>query len=132
MTDQQATQYVHDLIPFSAHLGLNVAENTPERVVMALPHADHLCTAGGILHGGALMALADNAGALCASRNLPEGAGGTATVESKTNFLRGARTDVVATSTPLHAGKRFVVVQTDIHDTAGKLVARVTQTQAVL
>jgi 1,4-dihydroxy-2-naphthoyl-CoA hydrolase len=91
-----------------------------------------LCTSGGLLHGGALMSLADSTGAACAFFNLPEGAG-TTTVESKTNFLRGFRAaSVAAASRPLHVGRKVIVVETDLHDDQQRLVARVTQTQMVL
>ncbi|RSN47761.1 aromatic compound degradation protein PaaI [Amycolatopsis sp. WAC 04197] len=92
-----------------------------------------LCTLGGVLHGGTLMALADATGAVCAFLNLPEGAQGTTTVESKTNFLRAVRSGhATATAKPLHAGRKLIVVETEIHDDEGRLVAKVTQTQAVL
>jgi len=79
------------------------------------------------------MALADSTGAVCAFLNLPAGGQGTTTVESKTNFLRAVRSGyAVASSRPLHAGRKFVVVETEIHDDDGKLAAKVTQTQAVL
>ena len=85
------------------------------------------------MHGGALMGLADNVGGFCAFLNLPEGAGGTATIESKTNFFGPVRSGTVhAVSRPLHTGRRTVVVDTELYDDAGRLVARVTQTQAVL
>jgi len=91
-----------------------------------------LCTTPGILHGGALMALADTMGGSATFLNLPPGAG-TTTVESKTNFFRGVRAGTLdAVTRPLHVGRRFVVVQTDLHDADGKRVAQVTQTQAVL
>jgi uncharacterized protein (TIGR00369 family) len=79
------------------------------------------------------MGLADSTGGLCAFLNLPEGAGGTSTIESKTNFLRAVREGYAeAVSRPLHVGRRVIVVETDVVDPAGKLAARVTQTQAVL
>ena len=84
------------------------------------------------MHGGALMALADSVGALCAVLNLPEGAS-TSTIESKTNFFRGVRAGyVTAVATPLHVGRTTIVVETDLFDDDGRRVARVTQTQAVL
>jgi uncharacterized protein (TIGR00369 family) len=92
-----------------------------------------LCTSGGLLHGGVVMALADSTGALCAFLNLPEAAAGTTTIESKTNFLRGVRGGhLEARSTPLHTGRTVIVVVTDVVTDEGKLAARVTQTQAVL
>lgn len=98
-----------------------------------MPWAASLCTANGILHGGAIMALADSAGGACAFLNLPEGASGTSTIESKTNFLGAVRNGTVtATSTLLHRGGTTIVVETTVRDSAAKLVAKVTQTQLVL
>jgi uncharacterized protein (TIGR00369 family) len=79
------------------------------------------------------MALADSSGAACAFLNLPEGAGGTTTIESKTNFFRAVRSGYAeATSKPLHVGRTIIVVDTDVRDDRGNLVARVTQSQLVL
>jgi uncharacterized protein (TIGR00369 family) len=84
------------------------------------------------MHGGALMSLADTAGATCAFLNLPPGAG-TGTIESKTNFFRAVRDGHVdAVARPLHVGRSTIVVQTELQDAAGRRVAIVTQTQAVL
>ncbi len=120
-------------MPFARTLGLEVIAASPEEVQARLAWHERLCTAGGILHGGALMSLADAAGAYCAFLNLPEGSTGTATIESKTNFFRAVRDGHVdATSRILHSGRTTIVVETDLHDAAGEHVARVTQTQAVL
>ena len=120
-------------MPFTAELGLELEGATPEEVTGRIAWEERLCTAGGILHGGALMALADATGAYCAFLNLPEGAGGTATIESKSNFFRAVREGHVrARSRPLHRGRTTIVVETDLFDAAEKHVARVTQTQAVL
>jgi uncharacterized protein (TIGR00369 family) len=79
------------------------------------------------------MALADAAGGACAFANLPEGAAGTSTIESKTNFLRGVRSGTLtATARPLHVGSTTVVVETELRDDDDRLVGKVTQTQAVL
>jgi 1,4-dihydroxy-2-naphthoyl-CoA hydrolase len=124
---------VWSTMPFAQTLGLELLEAGPPEVRAWLAWDASLCTAGGVLHGGALMSLADSAAAVCAFLNLPEGAGGTTTVESKTNFLRAVREGAVtATSTPLHRGRRFVVVETELRDDSERLVAKVTQTQAVL
>lgn len=120
-------------MPLAGTLGMRAAEYTRERVVLSLDWSPALCTAGGVLHGGAVMALADSAGAACAALNLPDGASGTATIESKTNFLGAvSKGSVRATSTPLHRGGTTIVVETEVRDDAGKLVAKVTQTQIVL
>jgi len=85
------------------------------------------------MHGGALMGLADSTGGFCAYLNLPEGAVGTATIESKTNFFAAVRDGhVEAVSRPLHVGRTTIVVDTDVYDATGRRVARVTQTQAIL
>jgi 1,4-dihydroxy-2-naphthoyl-CoA hydrolase len=124
---------VWSTMPFAQMLGSELLDAGPPQVRARLAWAPSLCTAGGVLHGGALMSLADSAAAVCAFLNLPEGAGGTTTVESKTNFLRAVREgSVTATSAPLHKGRRFVVVETELRDDSERLVAKVTQTQAVL
>ncbi|WP_370933864.1 PaaI family thioesterase [Amycolatopsis sp. cg13] len=133
MTDVEGTQLFHKTMPFSERLGIEVLEHGPDLVRSRIAWDESLCTLGGVLHGGALMALADSTGAVCAFLNLPEGAQGTMTLESKTNFLRGVRSGyATASSRPLHAGRRVVVVETEIHDDDGKLAAKITQTQAVL
>jgi 1,4-dihydroxy-2-naphthoyl-CoA hydrolase len=119
-------------LPFADTLGISVAELTAEQAIATMAWAEHLCTAGGVLHGGALMAFADTVGALCAVANLPPGAAAS-TIESKTNFFRAVRGGfVTATSNPLHVGRSTIVVQTSLRDDRGKPVAQVTQTQAVL
>jgi 1,4-dihydroxy-2-naphthoyl-CoA hydrolase len=120
------------LMPFSAGLGIELLVAEPERVVGRMAWSPDRCTTAGVLHGGAVMALADSMGALCAFLNLPEGAT-TSTVESKTNFFRPVTAGHVrATAKPLHVGRRFVTVQSDLVDDAGRLVAQTTQTQAVI
>jgi 1,4-dihydroxy-2-naphthoyl-CoA hydrolase len=119
-------------VPFAGVLGMTVAAAEPGEVTGQMPWAPEHCTAGGVLHGGALMAFADTLGAVCAFLNLPEGAT-TSTIESKTNFFRAVRGgEVAGVSRPLHVGRSFIVVQTQLSDDEGRSVALVTQTQAVL
>ena len=115
------------------HLGIEMTEATPERVVAKLAVRQELCTVGNSLHGGAIMAFADTLGAVGTIMNLPAGAR-TTTIESKTNFIGGAPlgAKVTGESTPLHRGRTTQVWQTRITSEAGKLVAIVTQTQAVI
>ena len=113
-------------------LGIRLIEAQAARVVATLVVRPDLCTTGGILHGGAIMAFADTLGAVATVDNMPEGAG-TATIESKTNFFRPAPvgTVVTGTSTPLHRGRRTQTWETRITDAEQRLVASVTQTQMV-
>jgi uncharacterized protein (TIGR00369 family) len=120
-------------MPFAGVLGIEDVAAAPDRVTAFLAWDPTRCTSGGVLHGGALMALADSLGGYCAFLNLPEGAAGTTTIESKTNFLRAVRGGrVAAISRPLHVGRMIIVVDTELRDDEDRLVARVTQTQAVL
>jgi 1,4-dihydroxy-2-naphthoyl-CoA hydrolase len=122
-----------DAMPFAGLLGVEGLDASPDEVRARLPWDERRCTAGGILHGGALMALADCTGGLCAYLNLPDEANATATIESKTNFFRPVTSEhVEAVSRVLHKGRTTIVVETDLHDADGKHVARVTQTQVVL
>jgi uncharacterized protein (TIGR00369 family) len=116
--------------PFAALLGIETLEATPELVRARLPFSPERCTLGGIIHGGAMMAVADDCGGMCAFLNMPAGASGTATIESKTNFLRGVSGGALtATTRPLHVGRTIAVLETEITREDGKLAAKVTQTQ---
>lgn len=118
---------------FPGLLKIQFEDVTPERVVASLDVRPELCNGGDILHGGAIMALADTLGAVATIANMPKGAR-TTTVESKTNFIGAARvgTRVTGECTPFHRGKTTMVWQTVVKLENGKLCAVVTQTQLVL
>jgi 1,4-dihydroxy-2-naphthoyl-CoA hydrolase len=127
------TEQLHGLVPLSATLGIRLAEATSDAVRLELDWRAELCTAGGVLHGGVLMSLADTAGAVCAFLNLPADAEGTTTIESKTNLLAAVRGGTVtATATPLNVGSSLIVVETELRRDDERLVAKTIQTQAVL
>jgi 1,4-dihydroxy-2-naphthoyl-CoA hydrolase len=159
VTDPAATEFIHAQIPLCATLGITADVARPDEVVLSLDWAPTLCTGNNVLHGGIVMTLADSAGGVCAFLNLPDGAAGTATIESKTNFLRpltmraatarGGGTSrlrgrdgpsasatrggtVKARCHPLHIGKRVIVLETEVRGDDGKLAAKVLQTQAIL
>jgi 1,4-dihydroxy-2-naphthoyl-CoA hydrolase len=119
--------------PFPTLMGVQILSAEKEAVRARLVVRPDLCTAGHIMHGGAIMAFADTLGAIGTVLNIPREAG-TTTIESKTNFISAARegTTVEAESTPIHIGKKTCVWQTRISREDGKLVAIVTQTQMVL
>ena len=121
-------------LPFAALMGVTFTEALQERVAATLNVREDLCTLGSVIHGGAVMAFADTVGAAATIINLPEGAQGTTTIESKTNFIGAAKagTTLHAVATPIHRGRRTQVWQTRIETAEGKLVAVVTQTQMVL
>ncbi len=122
---------IRDSMAFAVLIGVELLEARPELVRGALAWAPERCTAGGLMHGGAVMALADTCGGVCAFLNLPEGAHGTATIESKTNFMRAVRDGTItATTRPLHLGRTLMVLETVIAREDGSLAAKVTQTQA--
>ena len=127
-------QELQNAMPFANTLGVTILEATKDQVVGKLTVRKDICTAGDTLHGGAMMAFADMLGGVGAYLNLPDGASGTTTIESKTNFLSGPPIGAVvtATSTPIKTGRRLSVWQTDLRDSSGKAVALVTQTQLVL
>lgn len=121
-------------MPFAELKGVTFTEAEKDRVVARMLVRPDLCTLGHTIHGGAIMAFADSVGAAATVVNLPEDAKGTTTIESKTNFIGGARegTTLIATATPVHRGRRTQVWQTRLETEDGKLVAVVTQTQMVL
>jgi 1,4-dihydroxy-2-naphthoyl-CoA hydrolase len=121
-------------IPFAQLKGVTFTEAEKDRVVARMLVRPDLCTLGHTIHGGAVMAFADSVGAAATMINLPDDAKGTTTIESKTNFVGGAKegTTVVAIATPVHRGRRTQVWQTRLETEEGRLVALVTQTQMVL
>jgi 1,4-dihydroxy-2-naphthoyl-CoA hydrolase len=128
------SEHIRKHIPFAGLMGIDVVSAEKDRIEARLLVRPDLCNPLHGLHGGAAMSLADTLGAMGASMNLPEGAKGTTTLESKTNFIGVAREGetVVAVCTPLHIGRRTSIWQTRITNEAGKTVALVTQTQMVL
>jgi uncharacterized protein (TIGR00369 family) len=118
---------------FPGLLGLRLRELTPERVLAELTVRPDLCTTGGVLHGGAIMAFADTLGAVGTVLNLPAGKR-TTTTDSSTKFIAAARVDTLVSgeSVALHRGRTTMVWQTSIRNADGKLCAVVTQTQLVL
>lgn len=133
MAQDRATTVIREFMPLCETLGIRAEEYTADQVVLSLDWAPELCTTNGILHGGAIMALADSAGGACALLNLPDDAAGTATIESKINFLGAVRGGTAtATATPLHRGRTTIVIETSVRDSQGKITAKVTQTQIVL
>jgi 1,4-dihydroxy-2-naphthoyl-CoA hydrolase len=119
--------------PFGRWLGMKLVHISPDRVVAELTVREEMTNRNGVLHGGAVMALADNMGGTATFLNLPPGAA-TTTIESKTNFFAACPLGETITTetTPLHRGRTTMVWQTRITRADGKLAALVTQTQMVL
>jgi uncharacterized protein (TIGR00369 family) len=119
--------------PYSHHLGIKITHVSPERLTAEMPVTEALSNRNGVLHGGALMSLADNLGGTAATANLAAGQA-TTTLESKTNFFAAIPLGDIAYAecTPLHRGRTTMVWQTRVTRGDGKLAAMVTQTQMVL
>jgi 1,4-dihydroxy-2-naphthoyl-CoA hydrolase len=126
-------QLNRDMLPFAELLGIRFVTATPECVTAEMKVREDMCTRPAILHGGAMMALADTLGGCATSLNLRDGAM-TSTIESKTNFISPAMvgTTVRAECVAIHRGRRTMVWQTRVTSENGKLLAVVTQTQMVL
>lgn len=120
-----------ELMPLAADLGIRVESASADEVTAVLPWAPRLCTAGGILHGGALMSLADSAGALVAYLGLAKGQT-TATITSTTQLFRPVGGgEVRATAVPLHRGRTTATIQTTLRGESDELIAQTTQIQAI-
>ncbi len=132
MLNLAAIQKILDPL-FPGLIGVRLIEVSPERVIAELEVRPDLCTAGGIMHGGAYMAFADTLGAVGTIVNLPPGKN-TTTTDSSTKFIAGAKvgTTVSGECLALHRGRTTMVWQTSVTNAEGKLCAVVTQTQLVL
>jgi uncharacterized protein (TIGR00369 family) len=126
-------ELMRNMLPFGTLLGVQITAAAPECVTAEMQVREELCTRPAVLHGGAMMALADTLGGCATSLNLRDGAM-TTTIESKSNFLAPAPvgTTVRAECVAIHRGRRTMVWQTRVTSERGKLLAIVTQTQAVL
>jgi 1,4-dihydroxy-2-naphthoyl-CoA hydrolase len=133
MTAEHVSQFVADPLPFAKLLGLELVTVTPDRVEAVLQVREDLCTRPAVLHGGAVMALADTLGAIATVANLAEGTT-TTTIESKTNFFAAIPVGDTARAecTPLHRGRTTMVWQTRVTRSDGRVAALVIQTQLVL
>jgi 1,4-dihydroxy-2-naphthoyl-CoA hydrolase len=132
MTPVELTAMAHEQMPLTELLGLEVLHGEPDRVEASGEWKPEYCTAGGVIHGGYLMALADSVGALCAFLNLADGSA-TSTIESKTNFFRPVTSGSLRfVATPVHVGRSIVVIQTDATNEESALVSRTSQTQAAI
>ena len=133
MTEDRLRQIANEQPEFSKLLGIQLIEATPDRVVMDLPVTEALSNRNGVMHGGAILGLTDNAGGTASSINLKPGQN-TVTLESKVNFLRPIRIGDVAraTVTPVHIGGTTQVWNIAVTRGDGKLAAQVTQTQMTL
>jgi 1,4-dihydroxy-2-naphthoyl-CoA hydrolase len=119
--------------PFADFMGMKITHVSKDKVEAELPVREELNNRFGVLHGGAVMALADNLGGTATFANLRDGER-TATIESKTNFFAPIPVGDVARAecTPLHRGRTTMVWQTRITRNDGRLCALVTQTQIVI
>ena len=133
MTTDDVSKFVADPLPFAKLLGLELVTITPDRVEAVLRVREDLCTRPAVLHGGAVMALADTVGAIATLVNLAEGAT-TSTIKSKTNFFAAVPVGDTARAecTPLHRGRTTMVWQTKITRNDGRVAALVIQTQLVM
>ncbi len=130
---EMTPEQILEAVPFAKALGMTVLAIDADEVRCRLDWTPERTTTGGAMNGGAIMALADNAGGMLAFLNLPDGAAGTSTISSSTNFLRGVREGHVDSITrPIHKGRTTIVAETEVYDSDGRLVAKVTQAQAVL
>jgi 1,4-dihydroxy-2-naphthoyl-CoA hydrolase len=128
--EQPGIEQLAELMPFSVQTGVRLLSATREEVVGTLEWTPERCTAGGVMHGGAIMTLADSCAAVCAYLNLPDGAQGTATIESSTRFTRALRSGTLtATSRPVRVTHALAFLETDLRDHDGRLVASVSQIQ---
>ena len=133
MTREELDRIAFDQPAFARLLGFRLISAEPDEVLAELSVTQDLSNRNGVMHGGAIMSLADNIGGTATMINLPGGKT-TTTLESKTNFLRPIRIGDTARArcVPLHKGRTTMVWQTTIMRGDGKPAAIITQTQVVI
>ncbi len=120
--------------PFGDFLGLKITVATQDRAEGELVVRPELVNRNGVMHGGALMGLADSLAGSASFVGANAAGYRTTTIESKTNFFRTIERGetAYAVTIPLHRGRTTIVWQTTITRSDGKMAAIVTQTQVVL
>src|SRR5579875_735990 len=103
---------IRDALPntLMEHLGMEVVEASPDRVVMTMPVDHRTHQPMGLLHGGASVALAESAASLASMLNLDAEHQAAVGIEINANHVRSVREGTVtAIATPLHRGATTMV-----------------------
>ncbi len=117
---------------FAGVLGMRFKLLTPERVEATLDIRPELKQPWGILHGGAVMTLADTVAGAGAYLNVAPGQQ-SVTVELKINLIRSVREGTIhATAVPLHRGRSTSIWETRVTDDLGQLVAATLSTHFIV
>jgi uncharacterized protein (TIGR00369 family) len=118
---------------FSRLLGMTITNVNDTQLFAEMIVKKEFGNRNGVMHGGAIMAFADNIGGTATFINLKPGLS-TTTIESKTNFFRPIKigNKIRAQCDILKQGTKIVVVQTTIFRPDKKVAAIVTQTQMIL
>lgn len=110
--------------PLFAFLGVTCREASPERAVLTLACRPEFIQGGGVVAGGILAALADEAMAHVVLANLEEG-GRTATVEMSVRYFRPVVSGVLTAEAVLvNKGRRLLSVQAMVYGPDSRLTAK--------
>jgi uncharacterized protein (TIGR00369 family) len=102
---------------FTEHLGIGMVAVEPSRLVCRVPVTDAILAPHGLVHGGALVSIADSLCGYGTIASLPDGARGFVTVELKANFLGATSSGVLlCEATPLHRGSSTQIWDATIRD----------------
>lgn len=119
-------------IPYDGHMGFRLRSWSPDGAVVEADVDGRFANPTGVLHGGVLMGLADSAMGLTVTGLLDEGQAGTNT-DLQMRFLRPTTSGrLTATARVVRKGRRTLVLECDVTDAAGNLVARASSNFLVL
>ncbi len=114
--------------PIGSLIGFGVTAAEPGRVVVELDTDGRHTNPMGTVHGGILCDIADAAMGMAYFSRLEEGESFT-TLELKINFLKPVwRSHLTAVGTVTKMGRTVGLVECEIHDETGALVAKVSST----
>jgi uncharacterized protein (TIGR00369 family) len=110
--------------PFEDHVGLTIESAAAGEARLVMPFRVCLANGGGVMHGGALVTLADTAVAMAIKSILPPGTT-FATTELNTQFLAPLQAGTVTAIARVRgpAGRTFHG-EAELHDAVGAVVAR--------
>ena len=118
--------------PIAKLLGMKITQVEDGRVTMQMPVDERYANPTGTLHGGIICDLADAAMGTAFATTCEE-MQGYATIELKCNYLRPVwKTTLTASAWVVSRGKTIGLVECEVKDEAGKLIAKLSSTLTVL
>lgn len=114
------------------HLGMKVTDIGENHLSMSMPVTHHVHQAFGVLHGGAIAALAENVASLAGNLVISQDKACVG-LSLNTNHLKSVRDGIItATAKPIHIGRSTQVWEVETYTSENMLINVCRMTLAVI